>query len=728
MLENEKTERFACFRLQSSVQARTLKKALLAQKGVIAAAVNFSAEKAFVRFDTQEIRIENIIDIAKKYGVSFGLENETKQDLVSRRREAEFSAVKRNLILCSILIIPLLISMLFKWFDIDIEFINYLNKPIIQFILATPIVFLLSFRHILNMIKSPFSFSTLVVSGSFGAYFLSIYYGFFEKDIYRLYFDTAAIILIAVYFSKFFEMRTKIKISDELSEVISDTPTTATKICDDDKEELVDIEQVYENDILVVKNGERILADGVIISGASSISESALTGASIPANKKVGDNVFAGTLNIANPITISVNAVGEKTKLAGIVRSFEEIQMAKKEKILRIEKISQIFVAAVIALVLIVAVVNLFLHKSVTDIILVSIGILIVACPCALGLAFSTSAMVGSGTGAKYGILFRVGEAFEVLKKINAMIFGKSEVVSKRISVRKLQPMQEYNFKALQNILFSLSSNSRHPIARTINEYCISQGSTILTCVDFIETTGGIKATINGGVYAIGTYEYCEKLGGNIEPVKLQCSQSESNGELPYIVMKDGEVIAVILLSETINKTAEQAVFDLQNMDINVYMLTQDSQKMATRIAFSINIPQDKVFAELNPEEKVRAVNMVKETEKDVAMVGSGMSDALAMSEASIAISMGSIDSMTDISEVVIKNDDLQNIDRAVEISDKTTQITNQNIILACVFNVIGIPFAVLGVIDPAIASLSMVISSVCVVANSFRIENYKFD
>lgn len=728
MLINEKIQRFACFRLQSSAQARILEKALVSQEGVIGASVNFSAEKAFVYFNSEETCIENIITAAKKYGVSFVAENEATQDVISRRRESELSAVKRNLILCLILAFPLLITMFLKWFDIDMGIVGYLNKPVIQLILATPIVFFLSFRYIVNVIRAPLSFSTLVLLGSLGAYFLSVYYGFFEKDTYRLYFDTAAIILIVAYFAKYCEMRTKIKISDELTELMGESAVTVTKIFDDNTEKKINIEDIREGDILKVQNGERIAADGVIISGISSIDESAITGDNFPVDKKAGDEIFAGTVNIANPITVSVNSVGEKTEFAKSVRMVEELQTAKIQEMLRIEKISQVFVAAILTLVLIVSFVNLLMDKSTVDIILIGIGILVIACPCALGLAFSMSAMLTSRIGIKYGILFRDNEVFEYLENLKALVVEKLAVTSGRVSINKLIPLDSYNLKALNNILYSLSSKSRHPVIRAINEYCKSQGSSILKCGSFSEDFGGVKAEINGSNYTLGTYEYCEKSGEITESVKSECLRYESNGEMFYFVMKDGETIAVILFSETINKTARHAILSLRESGVQVYMLAVGADKPLSKFSVSLDIEQSKIITELNYGEKINELLSLLNNENMPAMVGKGLKPSLAMANSPLAISLGNIEPAADVSNIAIKNDDLLNVVRSLEISKKTKQITNQNIILACVFNIIGIPFAVFGVIDPAIASLAMVISSICVLTNSYRIENYKFD
>ena len=729
MLDNvnkEKTEYFVVFGLQGSAQAAALKKLIAAQKGVIAATVNFAAERAIIRYDAEVTRCEMIIDAAERIGVSLEVENKTTQDSIKHRREAGFVTVKRELLFSAILAFPLLAFMLLRWFEIDLPFIRYLHNPTIQLFFAAPIMLWLGGKQVFAAMKSPVSFSTLVVLGSFGAFALSIYYGIYEKDTYRLYFDTAVLILIAAHLAKFFEMRAKLLISNEMNKIMQTTSKTATIIRDDDREELIDAENIFEEDILVIKGGERIAADGIIISGTSAVDESMLNGKSIPVDKFVGDKVYAGTINVTNRITISVSAVGDDTELAKIIRMVEDAQLAEVPARRRIEKVSRIFVMAILAGVLANVAISAISGGDILNIIVLSISILVIACPCALGLAASAATMAGTQSGIKCGVLFRVSEAFEVLKKIKILVLGKTETItSGDISVSELQPLNSFPQQDLRRILQALSGADTHPVAKAINEYCKEQsrgqGDTLLFCEGFEAATGGIKAVIDGSVCCVGNYEYIEESGYNVSALKPVCYRYESGGELPNIVVKDGEAIAIISLAETIRPTARQAVSELHERGIQVYMLTQDGKTPALRIAGAVGIPSEKVASELTPQDKADAVLSIKEHEKSLAMMGSGINDAVAMSHVPVAISLGATDFAADVSDIVINNSDLRSVCRAIEISRRTSQITSQNLLLACIFNMIGIPFALMGVLDPAIASLAMTMGAVCVTANSFR-------
>jgi Cu+-exporting ATPase len=275
-----------------------------------------------------------------------------------------------------------------------------------------------------------------------------------------------------------------------------------------------------------------------------------------------------------------------------------------------------------------------------------------------------------------------------------------------------------------------MAKHSNHPVQKSIAEYCEKHGGEMLSSSDVEVMGGSVKATIYDDIYSVGTYEFCESQGGRVVAVKPICYRYELSGELSNILLKNDEVVAVIVFSDTIRETARQAISKLHDSNISVYMLTQDSKNFAARIANLVDIPHDKVAAGLKPEEKADAVVAIAEHEKTVAMVGKGVNDTVALSNAQIGITMGGgADAAIDVSDIIIKDDDLLNVCRAIGISQKTSQVMYQNLVLACAFNVIGIPFAIMyDVLDPRIASFAMIISSICVFANSFRITTYKFD
>ncbi|MCL1947181.1 MAG: cation-translocating P-type ATPase [Chitinivibrionia bacterium] len=734
MVEREDEERnvyFAVFGLQSVSAANNLKRAILAERGIISASVDFALERAIVRYNVEETRPENIIHAAKKFGVHLELYNENTADLVKRRREKDYLNVKKGLIFSAICAIPLFLIMILRYFNADFSFSR---NPAFQLVFATPVIILLGYKYLLDAVKSPFSISTLAVIGSFSAYFLSVYKGFFVEKIpssYDLYFDTSVLILVFIQLGKFFRMRTKRIIAQETGAFAKDNAKIATVVRDDNREELRDVTAIKENDILIVKEGEHIAADGTIISGSTSVDEGMLTGASFPLDKKVGDKVFAGSVNLMNPITITVSGVGEKTEFARIARMVEDTQIKKTPNQRLMENVSKIFVIGIPVIVIIVSIVNVFLGKELQEILLTGASILMISCPCALGLASTAPTMSGVSVGLKYGILFKIGEALELLKKMKVLVLGKTETItSGTLSVYEIKPYRSIALNDIHNILFTMASRSNHPITKSIVKYCQNLGGESLLCSEVEVSSCNVKATIYGDVYAVGTYEYCESQGGRVVAVKPVCYRYELSGELSNILMKNGEIIALIAFSDTVRETARQAISKLCEANISVYMLTQDSKNFAARIAGLVGISSDKIAAGLKPEEKADAIEAIAEQEKTVAMVAKGINDAVAMSNAQIGITMGSeADATVDVSHIVIKNYDLLNVCRAIGISNKTSKIVTQNLVLACAFNVIGIPFAIIfNALDPQIASLAMTVSSACVLANSFRMNAYKFD
>jgi cation transport ATPase len=732
IFENKNKQRieiFAALGLCGVADVDRLKKILLTNKGVIAVNVNPFIEKAYVNFNTSETKIENIIDTAQSHGYHFELLNENTETAVKQYREFEYNSLKRNLLLCLILAFPLFTTMFLGWFNINSPLVDFLTKPVIQLIFVTPIMLLLGTKSIVMALKNTYSIYTLASLGSFSAYFLSVYYGFLEKDTRFLYFDVSVIILIVVHFTRFLDVFAKLKVMKEPCVINKCLTNIVTKIRYDGEEELFSVDNIEKDNILIVKCGEQIAVDGIIISGETLVDESIFTGACIPIPKKVGDVVYAGTINIVNSITISVCAIGEDTKFSKTVNKAKCAKIDKDNIDSINEKLSKVFIVTGLTIVIVIAIVNIVYQKNPIDIFTTGMSVLLTLCPCSLWLAKVAAINSAKAICARYGIFFKVDEAMEILKRINFLILEKNDVITSGelsvVDVKSLDP--DCSIEKLYDILYSVSSNSSHSIAKIITQYCKSKGAKTLDCVGVELSFGGVKCKIGAEVYSIGNYDYSLNQNGKLDIVAGLCNQCELDGEILNIVLKDGKVIAVISLVEIIRETVFAAADELRKADVSIRVMTQGGYNSAVRISNLLGISSDKIIVEHSREEKCESIESIIEQDKKIAMVGSGLNNAIILSKAHVGISMcGKTNALADISDVIIKNDDLLNVYRAIEVSRGTVRIINQNIILSCVFNIVEVPFVLLGILSPAIVSLAMIISFVCIIANSLRIRYKK--
>ena len=495
------TVAFNVFGLYTAARASRLKKLLLKQKGVIAAGVNLSVEKACVRFNPEETKIEKIIYDTKKFGFRLELQNENF-DSFRLFYETEYDSIKNDLSFCSILSFPLFLSMVFVWFGAYFSLLtNIFHNPKIQFIFATPVVLLIVSRHILATLKSSFSITSFALWGSLSAYALSIYYGFFEKNAQLLFFDTSVIILLAVHFAKFFDVSAKRKIARKTSEFMkASAAQTAKVIRDDGSEELIDAGCVKNDDILLVEPNEQIVADGIIVSGNAQIDESIFSGTNIAVEKKVGDKVYAQTTNLANSFTMMVNGGGEETEFSKIVKMVENLQAEKTQKKKFSEKFLIIFSFAALAAVLVNALINIYFSKSLAEILTVSASILVVSCPCAFWLASSSAAAAGTQIGMKYGIFFKFAETFNILSKVKTLILAKPKTLNETLpkAVEELQKSK---------ISIYMMTNENRISAKKIEKLTGISAKNISTGLNFADKTDFVKkimAQQTGTVAAFG--------------------------------------------------------------------------------------------------------------------------------------------------------------------------------------------------------------------------------
>jgi cation transport ATPase len=500
-IENaEQTAAFNVFELNTAAKAKRLKKFLLSQKGVIAAGVNLSAEKVYVRFKSEETRIENIIYSAKKFGFLLELQNE-KSASFRRRYETEYDTIKSDLLFCLILSFPLFLSMFFVWVGIDFPLLtNIFHNPKIQLIFATPVILLIVSRHIFAVFKSPFSIVSFAFLGSFNAYILSVYYGFFEKNAQLLYFDTSVIILLAVHFAKFFEVQAKRKTARKMGEFMNPTAAQIAKVIrDDGSEELIDASAVKNDDILLVESNEQIAADGIIVSGNAKIDESFFSGDNIPVEKKVGDKVYAHTANLANSFTIMVSNIGERTEFSKILRMMQTFQIEKTPVRKFSEKLLIILFFAVLAAVLANALAGIYFEKTIVQILTISASIFAVSCPCTFYLASSGVTAVGTQIGMKYGIFFKFGKAFDTLSKVKTLVLVKPKTFSETLP-KAVEELQKLGIS-----IFMITHESRIS-AKKIEKLTGIPAKNLATELDFAGKADFVKKLTqsSGAVAALG--------------------------------------------------------------------------------------------------------------------------------------------------------------------------------------------------------------------------------
>lgn len=706
----------------------TIERALKKTQGVNDASVNLTTERATVSYDPEKVKVNALIEAIKSRGYSATVTTEqvdTKKE--EQRKKQEIKKLKYLLITSSIFSIPaLLISMVFM--------IQY--KPYILFMLSTPVQFFVGasfYKGMWHALKNKTSnMDTLIAVGTSAAYIYSVYLMLTEGMEAETYFEISAVLITLVILGKFLEARAKGKTSEAIKKLMKLSPKTATVIRNG-KEMVIQVEQVKVGDVIIVKPGERIPVDGIITSGESSVDESMITGESMPVEKRKGSQVIGGTINKHGTFRFEAKKIGAETTLAHIIKLIEDAQ-GQKAPIQRFaDTVSAYFVPAVIVIAIGTFVTwYYFLNATLSFSVLASVAVLVIACPCALGLATPTAIMVGTGKGAEKGVLIKGGESLETAHKLNAIIFDKTGTITKgEPEVTDIVKLDKLNEKEILRIAGSIEKNSEHPLAEAI----VKKGNA--ENIKF-EKINKFKAIPGKGVIGyIGTKRI---LFGNIKLMKenkINIKENdlavlESEGKTAMVLALDKKAIGIIGVADTIKKEAPEAIKKLKKMNIDIYMITGDNKRTAHAIAKKAGIT--KVFAEVMPEDKANYVKMLQRKNKKVGMVGDGINDAPAIAQADIGIAMGSgTDVALETGNVVLMRNDLNDVVRAIKLSKFTMKKIRQNMFWALFYNVLGIPIAA-GLLypytgwllSPIIAGGAMALSSVSVVGNSLLLRYKK--
>ncbi len=731
--------------------ANLIERSLKKVPGVEQAGVNFAAEKASVVYDESQVKLPTLIEAVAKAGYRAETIDAKDLNYDRRKRDDEIKSYSKKFWFSFALSLPLFYFMLLDFFAIPGKEALLPYVGIISLILVTPIQFIIGAGFYKGMWASlkmkTFNMDSLIAIGTSTAYIYSFvnFISYILKTgsligldgkIPDLYFETAAFLITFVILGKWLEVRTKGKTGDAIKKLMGLQAKTARVIRNGVTSD-IPIENVVHGDMIIVRPGEKIPVDGKITKGSSAIDESMITGESLPVEKNIGDAVIGSTVNKIGSFEFEATRIGSETALAQIIRLIEDAQGSKAPIQGFADRISAIFVPTVIGVAILTFVIwFFFLGASLPFALMAFTAVIVIACPCALGLATPTSLMVGTGKGAEYGILIKGGEPLEAACHIDAVIFDKTGTLTKgKPEVTDIIQLSSLDEDEILAISASLEKLSEHPLAEAIYTYANEESISLEEVKDFSAIPGhGVKGFIDGKEYYFGNRRLMtETLGHALNKENRKLSRLEEQGKTAMILATPTEIIGVIAVADTVKPTSAAAIAKLKKSGLAVYMITGDNERTAKAIAAQVGI--ENILAEVLPEDKADEVKKLQQDNHRVAMVGDGINDAPALAQADLGIAMGSgTDIAMEAGGIVIMKDDLNDVVTAFQLSRETMGKIKQNMFFALFYNVIGIPiaariFVAFGlVLKPELAGLAMAFSSISVVSNSLLLRYFKPD
>lgn len=684
------------------------------------AVINSITNSGVVRFKNGLVTEEEIIKQVEKAG--YGATVVKDEDNVINRDDKELKGLKRDLIISLIFTIPLFSAMFFHMAGVH----TILSNGWVQLALAIPVQFYIGrrfYKGAFNSIRGGgANMDVLIVMGTSAAFFFSLYHTIIGSS--ELYYESSAVIITLILLGKYFEKRAKTRTTDAINKLMELQAKTAV-VERDGKVIEIPIEEVVVGDIIDVRPGEKVAVDGKIIFGETSIDEAMVTGESIPSEKTVGDEVIGGTINKNGFIKFEATKVGKDTMLSQIVKLVEQAQEHKAPVQRLADKIAGIFVPSVIVIAIITFALTWFVKKSIDPAIMHAVAVLVIACPCSLGLATPTAIMVGTGRGANLGILIKSGEYLERACKIDSVVFDKTGTLTEgKPVVKSVENYSHMNEDEMLKIFSSLENASQHPLGEAVVNYCKEKRIETVEVSNFNSLTGmGVSGTINEAKYFIGNKKLMDEknISYSLEDIEML----QEKGETPLMLFDGKKLLGIISVADEVKESSKGAIEKLHEMGIEIYMITGDSKRAANAIGKSLGI--EGVFAEVLPQDKSDKIKEIKSDGKVVAMVGDGINDAPALAEADIGFAIGTgTDVAIEASDITIINGDIYSVVKAIELSKRTMRTIKQNLFWAFFYNVIGIPIAALGFLNPMIAGAAMAFSSVSVVTNSLRLKSFK--
>ena len=716
--------------------AKAVERAVKKIEGVTEANVNFAAEKLNVSFESSKVKVLDIKKAIEKAGYK-ALEEQSNVDEDKDKKEKEIKSLWNRFIVSLVFGVPLLIiamvPMILEQFNYMLPsaidpMIHQEVYAVIQLVLSIPIVvagkkyFTVGFK---TLFKGSPNMDSLIAIGSSAAVLYStfsvvqILLGNYE---YHLYFESAGVILTLITLGKYLESVAKGKTSEAIKKLMGLAPKTAT-IIRDGKEEELPIDEVEVGDIVLVKPGEKVPVDGEVVEGVTSIDESMLTGESIPVEKTVGDKVIGASINKNGSIKYKATRVGKDTALAQIVKLVEEAQGSKAPIAKLADVISGYFVPVVIVLALIGSIGWLLYGESAVFALTIFISVLVIACPCSLGLATPTAIMVGTGKGAEYGVLIKSGTALETAHRIQTIVFDKTGTITEgKPKVTEIITTGDVTEDYLLQLAASAEKGSEHPLGEAIVKGAEEKGLEFKKLDLFKAIPGhGIEVTIENKKILLGNRKLIIENNISLESLEETSNKLAAEGKTPMYVAIENKLIGIVAVADTVKENSKKAIEKLHSMGIEVAMITGDNKKTAEAIAKQVGI--DRILAEVLPQDKANEVKKLQAENKKVAMVGDGINDAPALAQADVGIAIGSgTDVAMESADIVLMRSDLKDVVTAIDLSKKTITNIKQNLFWAFGYNILGIPVA-MGVLyifggpllNPMIAALAMSLSSVSV-------------
>lgn len=705
--------------------------------GIEDISVNLANEKAYFKVKDNE-SIKKAAELLYEYGYKLEIEDK-KNAGIKDNDNLEFNLLKRDFKFSLALAIPIFVVSM----GVDLFFSNTItdqSKDIINkllFIFTTPIMFIPAKRFFIafwnNLKHFSADMNTLIAVGTGAAYGYSVLAILFPQlttthhSIPHVYFETAAVIVTLILFGRVLESNAKAKTKDTIKKLLELKPKTAT-ILVNGKEIKTDITDLKIDDIVVIKPGEKIAADGIVILGSSSVDESMITGESIPIEKNIGSKVIGGTINTTGTINFRITTIGDNSILGKIIKLVEAAQGSKAPIQKLADKIASVFVPIVVGISIITFFVWFFIGgENAFNIALVNfVSVLIIACPCALGLATPTAIMVGTGKGAAYGILIKNGEVLEITNKINSIVLDKTGTITEGKPKVVNFKWNKFDKEEILKLVGSIEQKSEHPLAKAIVNYCKKENIEFIQPDNFESKTGfGLMGIVEDNEVIIGNERLLSE--NNIDTTLFAelINHYSEEGKTVILASVNKKLSAIFALQDEEKQSSVSAINQFDKMGLSTYMITGDNKRSAKFLADKLHI--NNFIAEALPSDKVDLITKLQKEGKVVAMVGDGINDAPALAKADIGIAIGSgTDIAVESADIVLVNSDLNNVVKAIGLSKKVITTIKQNLFWAFVYNIIGIPLAALGMLNPMIGALAMSLSSVSVISNSLRLRREK--
>ena len=715
--------------------ALSVETVLSSQEGVKSSNVNFADNSVVIEFDgakTNELTLKKSVQNVG-YDLILNIKNNSEES--NQLHQESLNKIRKNTIWSGVFALP---TMVIGMFFMDLPYANY-----IMWAFATPVLlvwgrsFYINAYHQLQLKKA--NMDSLVALSTGIAYLFSVFNTlnpmyWHSRGLHpHVYFEASVVIIFFILLGKWLEEKAKSNTSTAIKKLMSLQPKTVSLLQHDNTTIQAPIDQIKKEDVIVVKPGDKIPVDGIVVSGETYVDESSINGEPIPVLKNINTNVFTGTINQKGTINISAQKVGEETVLAQIIRTVQEAQGSKAPIQKSVDKIASVFVPVVMVISVITFFVWLIFggENSFTYGLLSAITVLVIACPCALGLATPTAMMVGIGKGAQLGILIKDAEALELSKNITAIILDKTGTITEgKPKVESLVWNKRVtNTLELVSVLFSIEAKSEHPLAQSVCDYLKINQSVSLNSFENI-TGKGVKGTVNGTSYAVGSMSFMNEMKLTVsDDLKIELEHFLEQAYTVFAFSNQQEILALIAITDKIKETSVEAIKGLQDIGIDVYMLTGDSETTAKNVAHKTGITYYK--SSVMPQDKAIFVKDLQSKGKVVAMVGDGINDSNALAQADVSFAMArGADIAMDVAKVTIMSSDLLQVVKAITLSRVTVSKIRQNLFWAFIYNVIGIPLAA-GILfpingfllNPMIAGAAMALSSVSVVSNSLLLK-----